>query len=65
MHLAIYDALVESLEAKAEKLGKKAPPMKLINQLISYGKKSDYSSFICEWSAAAGAAHQNNRLLFP
>ncbi|MGM0581678.1 MAG: phosphatase PAP2 family protein [Bacteroidota bacterium] len=63
MHLAIYDALVETWKQK-QKVEQKAP-FEIDDQLTSYGKKSEYSSFLCEWSAAAGAAHQIIAYYFP
>ncbi len=63
MHLAIYDALVEVWKQK-QKIERKAP-YEIDSQLDSYGKKFEYSSFICEWSAAAGAAHQIINYYFP
>lgn len=63
MHLAIYDALVEIWKRK-QKL-EQARPFEIDAELQSYGKPSDYSSFICEWSAAAGAAHQVIAYYFP
>ncbi len=54
MHLAIYDAMVEVWKHK------KAYPQKAASQLDSrielLSQEPEYSTFICEWSAAAGAA---------
>ncbi|WP_375578720.1 vanadium-dependent haloperoxidase [Marivirga tractuosa] len=63
MHLAIYDALVEVNKYKSKL--KQGKPFEIDNSLTLYGKPNDYSSFVCEWSAAASAAHQIITYYFP
>ncbi|SMG27292.1 PAP2 superfamily protein [Marivirga sericea] len=63
LHLAIYDALVEVWKHK--QFIKQARPYQKDKRLVAYGKATDYSSFICEWSAAAGVAHQIIPYYFP
>lgn len=62
-HLAIYDAMVEVWKQK-QKINQPSP-YKLNKEIIQYGIKTDYASFICEWSAAAGAAQQVIGYYFP
>lgn len=63
MHLSIYDAMVEVWKHKKAHSRKAAyqydPRMKKMVQ------DPDYSAFICEWSAAAGAAHRIIGYYFP
>lgn len=63
MHLSIYDAMVEVWKHKKAHFREAAyrydPKMKMLEQ------EPDYSSFICAWSAAAGAAHQVIGYYFP
>jgi hypothetical protein len=62
-HLAIYDAMVEVWKQK-QKINQPSP-YKLNETIDQYGIKTDYSSFICEWSASAGAASQIITYYFP
>jgi hypothetical protein len=63
MHLAVYDAMVEVWKHK------KAHPQKAAYQydprVEKLGEAPTYSTFICEWSAAAGAAHRVIGYYFP
>ncbi|MEM6517050.1 MAG: vanadium-dependent haloperoxidase [Bacteroidota bacterium] len=63
MHLSIYDSLVEVLRHK-EKHEVKAP-FELNDRIRNYRPKNQYSTFICEWSAAAGAASEVISYYFP
>jgi transposase len=63
MHLAIYDAMAEVWKQK-KKIDQIAP-FDLSEEIEMYGVKTDYASFICEWSAAAGAAQQVIGYYFP
>jgi len=63
LHLAMYDALIEAWEHKY-KYQIKAPYRENKNiQILS--RDRGYSTFICEWSAAAGAAEQIMTYYFP
>ncbi len=63
MHLAIYDAMVEVGKHKKAYFRKAAyqydPRVKKLGQV------PHFSAFICEWSAAAGAAHRVIGYYFP
>lgn len=63
MHLAIYDAMVEVWKHKNAHFRKAAylhdPKIKKL------GRDSGHSAFLCEWSAAAGAAHRIIGYYFP
>ncbi len=63
MHLAIYDALVEVWKHKETHEQKAA--YQFDPRIKKAVKESDYSTFICEWSAAAGAAHRVIGYYFP
>ncbi len=63
LHLAIYDALVEVWEHK--KANTQQAPFRSYPEVKKLSRERDYSSFICEWSAAAGAAHQVINYYFP
>ncbi len=63
LHLAVYDALVEVWKQK--KMHNQEPPYLVDEQIQQLGRHYDYSSFICEWSAAAGAAHRIIGHYFP
>ncbi len=63
LHLAMYDAMVEVWRQKNNHEQK--PPF-LWNKLIrKYGRETDYSSFICERSAAAVVAKEIITYYFP
>lgn len=63
MHLAIYDAMVEVWKRKKAHFRKAA--YQYDTEVKKLGQALDYSTFICEWSAAAGAAHQVISYYFP
>ena len=63
MHLAIYDATVEVWKHKEDHFRKGA--YQYDPRVKGMGQASDHSAFICEWSAAAGAAHQVIGHYFP
>lgn len=63
MHLAIYDATVEAWQHKSDHFQK--PPYQLDERITRLGQVPDFSTFICEWSVAAGAAHQVISYYFP
>jgi len=54
LHLAIYDATVEVWKHKKGRLRKAA--YRYDSRVKKLGRENDISAFICEWSAAAGAA---------
>ncbi len=63
MHLAIYDALVEVWKHKKTHFQKAAHQYDArVKKLV---QEPDFSAFICEWSAAAGAAHRVIGYYFP
>ena len=63
MHLSIYDAMVEVWKHK------KAYYQKAVYEydarVKKLGPKPEFSTFICDWSAAAGAAHSVIHYYFP
>ncbi len=63
MHLAIYDAMVEVWKHKKAHFQKAA--YQYDSKIKRLGFKPDYSAFICEWSAVAGAAHRVIGYYFP
>ncbi len=63
LHLAVYDALVEVWKHK--QAYDQPAPYQRWKQVNKMGRSRGYSSFICEWSAAAGAAHQVIGYYFP
>lgn len=63
MHLAVYDALVEVWKHK-EQYDQKAP-FQRSEKVQQLGRKRNYSAFVCEWSAAAGAAQAVISHYFP
>lgn len=63
LHLSIYDALTQVLKHKKQHQIK--APFQQNSNVQQWGRKRDYSSFICEWSAAAGAAHKIIGHYFP
>ncbi|PRX54889.1 vanadium-dependent haloperoxidase [Flagellimonas meridianipacifica] len=63
MHLAIYDAMVEVWKHK--KAHSQKAPYQYDSKIKKLGKEQDFSAFICEWSAAAGAAHRVIGHYFP
>ncbi|MEO1654360.1 MAG: phosphatidic acid phosphatase, partial [Bacteroidota bacterium] len=63
MHLAIYDALVEVWKHKKAHFQQAA--YRYDSSIKKLGREADYSTFICEWSAAAGAAHRVIGHYFP
>lgn len=63
LHLAIYDALSEVWEHK--QAHRQPAPFWRHPQIRKLGRERDYSTFICEWSAAAGAAHRVIGYYFP
>ena len=63
LHLSMYDALTEVWKhKKAHEV--KAPFLQNAN-VRNLGRERVYSSFICEWSAAAGAAREIIGYYFP
>ncbi|RMG62956.1 MAG: phosphatase PAP2 family protein [Bacteroidetes bacterium] len=63
MHLAVYDALAAVWSYK--KAHAQAAPCAQRDDIACLGRNRDYSSFICEYSAAAGAAHGVIQYYFP
>jgi len=63
LHLAIYDALVEVWEHK--QAHDRPAPFQYNAAVKNLSRPRNYSSFICEYSAAAGAAHQVIGYYFP
>ncbi|WP_340152289.1 vanadium-dependent haloperoxidase [uncultured Marivirga sp.] len=63
LHLAIYDAMAVVWKRKLK--FNQSPPYELNEGITQFGIKTDYSSFVCEWSAAAAAAHQVISYYFP
>ena len=63
MHLAIYDAMVEVWKHKKAHVQKAA--YRYDSEIKKLGTEPGYSAFICEWSAAAGAAHRVIGYYFP
>ncbi|MEL7124112.1 MAG: vanadium-dependent haloperoxidase, partial [Bacteroidota bacterium] len=63
LHLSIYDALTEVWKHKKQH---KVPyPFQQNATVQKLGREKAYSSFICEWSAAAGAAKKVIGYYFP
>ena len=63
MHLAIYDAMVAVWEHKNTHFQKAA--YEYDSRIKEQSQAPDYSAFLCEWSAAAGAAHRIIGYYFP
>lgn len=63
LHLAIYDALVEVWKHK--QANDRQAPFRSHPEVKKLGRQRDYSSFICAYSAAAGAAHAVTGYYFP
>ncbi|MEM9848577.1 MAG: vanadium-dependent haloperoxidase [Bacteroidota bacterium] len=63
LHLSIYDALAEVWKHKKQHQTK--TPFQQNTEVRQLGRARPYSSFICEWSAAAGAAHAVIGYYFP
>jgi len=63
LHLAIYDAIVKVWELKERTATK--PPFLENSKIRKMGRSRDYSSFVCEWSAAAGAAREIIAYYYP
>lgn len=63
MHLAIYDAMLDVWKYKKQHL--QNAPYKLNSSIQPLGGSPWYSTFICEWSATAGAAHSIISYYFP
>ena len=63
LHLSIYDALVEVWKNK--KAYNTPAPFQQDSNVQKLSPQRTYSSFICEWSAAAGAAHEVIGYYFP
>lgn len=63
MHLAIYDAMLEVWKYK--KQHRQKAPYQLDSTIKQLGGSAQYSTFICEWSATAGAAHSIISYYFP
>ncbi|MEM7551540.1 MAG: vanadium-dependent haloperoxidase [Bacteroidota bacterium] len=63
MHLAIYDAMVEVWKHKEVHFQKAT--YQFDSRVKKLGQETDYSAFICEWSAVAGAAHRVIGYYFP
>ncbi|MEM1326119.1 MAG: vanadium-dependent haloperoxidase [Bacteroidota bacterium] len=63
LHLAIYDALVEVWKYKKQYQEK--APFQLSPRVQQLSRDRGYSTFICEWSAAASAAKEVISYYFP
>jgi len=63
LHLSIYDALAEVWKHKKKHRVK--APFRQKYEVHKLGRERAYSSFICEWSAAAGAACEVIGYYFP
>ena len=63
LHLAIYDALAEVWKHKQGK--NRSAPFQEYPEVERHGTRKDYSSYICEYSATAAAAHQIIGYYFP
>jgi len=63
MHLSIYDAMVEVWKHKKAHFRKAA--FQYDSRVKKLGQAPGFSAFICEWSAAAGAAHRVIGYYFP
>ncbi len=63
MHLSIYDAMVEVWKHKKAHFQKAA--YQYNPRVKKLGQEPDFSTFLCEWSAAAGAAHRVIGYYFP
>ena len=63
MHLAIYDAMVAVWEHKNAHAQEAA--CQYDSRIQEWSQTPNYSTFICEWSAAAGAAHRVIGYYFP
>lgn len=63
LHLAVYDATVEVWKHKQAYLRKAA--YHYDQRVKKLGAEPEYSSSLCEWSTAAGAAHQVIGYYFP
>ncbi len=63
MHLSIFDSLVEVWRHK-NKTDRPAP-FEAYAAIAKRGRKREYSAFICEYSATAGAAHRIIGYYFP
>ncbi len=63
LHLAIYDAMVEVWKSKHKTLQK--APFQADSSIEKLSRARDYSSFICEYSGAAGAAQTIISYYFP
>jgi hypothetical protein len=63
LHLAVYDATVEVWKHKKAHFRKAA--YQYDQRVKKLGQEPEYSTFICEWSAVAGAAHRVIGYYFP
>ena len=63
LHLAIYDALAGVWKHKKQHEVK--APFQQVTNVQQLGRERAYSSFICEWSAVAGAAKEVISYYFP
>lgn len=63
LHLAIYDALAQVWTFKKEK--KQSAPFEENINVKKLGQQTDYSTYICEYSATASAAHSIISYYFP
>jgi hypothetical protein len=63
LHLSIYDAMVEVWKQKEAHFRQSA--YEYDQRVKKHGQETGFSSFICEWSAAAGAAHRVIGFYFP
>ncbi len=63
LHLAMYDALAAVQQIKQQH--QVAAPFRQNSDVQQLGRERAYSSFLCEWSAAAGAAHRVIGHYFP
>lgn len=63
LHLSIYDAMAEVWKYKRKH--QVAAPFQQNSKVQQLGRERAYSSFICEWSAAAGAAQEIISYYFP
>jgi hypothetical protein len=63
LHLSIYDALTEVWKHK--KQHQVSAPFRQNSNVQKLGRERAYSTFICEWSAVAGAAQEVIGYYFP
>ncbi|MBK8503219.1 MAG: phosphatase PAP2 family protein [Saprospiraceae bacterium] len=63
LHLAIYDATTAVWEHKTKNA--QLAPFHWNREIRKFGREPDHSTFICEWSVAAGAAKEIISYYFP